>query len=170
MRILLTGFALLFMTSSSALAQWVYESTGGDFGDDGLHMAATADRQYGLVLRCNAEMLEMIYLTPERLSDGGESVKSIPGAELKIRVDSGEIRTLSTSAAPYGEDDQLGFASSITADLVGEIGGAQSRVSLVIDWLGQKWHEHRFSALGSSKAVKSLTSACPFFGNNPTSQ
>ena len=170
MRGLLTGFALLCLISPPAFAQWVYESAGGDFDDDGLHMALAASGGYGLAVRCNADMLQMIYVTPEGFSDGGESLKSISGAQIKVRVDSGQIHALSALAGTYGEDDKLGFASDVPIDLVKDIGAAKSRVSFVVEWLGQKWHEHRFSAAGSSKAIKSLTTSCPFFGSNPSSQ
>lgn len=151
----------LMLALSPANAQWVYDGMESDFGGDGLHTVITADESYGLAIRCQGENLDLIYVTPEQIDSA--LLESMSIVVLKIRVDKGEIFALGTKPEIFGGGSSLGFRSEIPERLVNQIAAAKSRVSVVVQVVASKFHEHRFGVSGSSRAIQNLKEKCALF-------
>ncbi|MBS9476439.1 hypothetical protein [Ancylobacter radicis] len=156
---LLLAAALLAASSLAASAQWIADKEGGAFDDDALHLALTVSGDYVFALRCRDNTLEAVFITPERIDDpkGPEIMNSLE-PKLRVRVDGGEI--IANDATAHEVKGTLGMVAEVDDDLFLEVMDAQSSISVVITMKGDNFHETKFNARGSTKALEEVADGC----------
>ncbi|WP_144295965.1 hypothetical protein [Ancylobacter novellus] len=150
---------LLLALSAPAAAQWVYQSDGGEFDDDPLHLAVTAAGKYAFGLRCRKDSTEIVFLTPERISDDNivEPMNALE-PKLRVRIDKGEIRSFDASIDDA--DGKLAVIADVDVDFYESVRDAKSSVSVVLTSLGKNYHETKFNVRGSKAAIAKLIKGC----------
>ncbi|WAC26303.1 hypothetical protein [Ancylobacter sp. SL191] len=156
---LLIAALLLAASSLTASAQWVSDKEGGAFDDDATHLAVTVAGDYVFGLRCRSDNLEAVFITPERIDDPKdvEAMNSV-GAKLRVRADKGEI--LVFDAVAHEVKGTLGMVAEVDEDLFLEVMDADSSISVVITMKGENFHETKFNARGSTKALEEVADGC----------
>lgn len=159
-------FRSLFLTSLMlgvcgfpAVAQWVHQEHGSAFNDQKEQLALTAFGQYAVGLRCSsANDLTVVFITPEVVD--GKALDQINALTPKvlIRIDQNEAHAYEASGDnPSGS---LSFYAAVPEGLAKEVMAAQSGVSVAVQMLGSLYHETRFSARGSTRAVSEIVARC----------
>lgn len=147
----------LLSVSTSAQAQWLYQGQESAFGDDTMHVALTALGPYALGLRCKAGTFEAVYITPER-SDEGLSMLNMLKPQLRVRVDNQSV--LDLDAELEDADGKLVVLAEIDRSLAEAVRDARRRVAVVVEVLGQRYHERSFNVRGSTNAVGKVMANC----------
>ncbi len=150
---------LLVASSLSASAQWVSQKDGGAFDNDATHIALTVAGDYAFGLRCRNNTLEAVFITPERVDDDKdiEAMNSVE-PKLRVRVDKGEV--MSFDAVAHEVKGTLGIVAEVDEDLFLEVMDADSSISVVITLKGDNFHETKFTARGSTKALEEVADGC----------
>ena len=151
---------MLAMITLPVSAQWVTSEQGGDFDEPALRLAITTLGDYALGLRCKSQSAELIFITPDKSMSDPDVLKVANAVEpsLKYRIDGKDIHYL---AAQLDTQD-LGMAAIADVDFgdVARLRDAKRSISVVITLMGKNYHETRFGASGSTKAINELISGC----------
>lgn len=147
----------LLSVSTSAYGQWLYQSRESAFGDDTLHIALTASGLYGFGLRCRNGTFEAVYITPEKF---GESIGLLNALrpQLRIRIDNQGV--LDFDAELEDAEGKLAVLAEIDRSLAEAVRDARRRVAVVVEVLGERFHEKSFNVRGSTKAVGKVIADC----------
>lgn len=157
-------FAFTALALSPASAQWLVQEKGSDFDDKpALHSASTMDesRKYALTLQCRGpDDLSVIFITPDKSISGADKFRAFNNHEpvLKIRVDDGPVLALSGRAQDSSKG--LVFVAPAGRAPVDAIRGAKSRVSVALGMGENNFHERRFPAAGTVRAMDALIKGC----------
>ncbi|HEY6633468.1 MAG TPA: hypothetical protein VIZ90_18600 [Rhizobiaceae bacterium] len=155
------GGALLgVFFAGSANAQWIYQGNESAFGDNVMHIAVTGVGNYGFGFRCKGGDVEAIYITPDRSfsSDAAYTMANATRPKLRVRVDDQAIVDLEAQIS-----DADGTASIIAAankELLVATRDARKRVAVVLELLGENYHEQSFNVRGSTKSINSVIAGC----------
>jgi hypothetical protein len=150
--------ALTGMTSI-ATAQWITQERGGAFDDDPLTVSLTARQGYALGLRCKSNISEVMFVTQDRSFDRSTlKAANLVGPQLLIRIDRGEI--LKLKAKIDNIDDQAVFIADADLSLYRSIADAKTSISVVVELLGEKYHENSFGVTGTRTAMNNLMNKC----------
>lgn len=149
--------ACLFVLSTPAQAQWLYQDKESAFGDDTLHIALTASGSYAFGLRCKAGTFDAIFITPEQ-AEGSFGMLNMLKPKLRIRVDDQDIQNFDGEIE--NADGKVVILAAIERSLAEAIRDARRRVAVVIEVLGQRFHEQSFNVRGSTNAVGKVLAKC----------
>lgn len=150
---------VLAASSLTASAQWVSDSEGGAFDNDATHLALTVSGDYVFGLRCRNDNLEAVFITPERVDDPKDiEAMNTVGPKLRVRVDKGEI--MSFDATAHEVKGTLGVVAEVDEDLFLEVMDADGSISVVITMKSDNFHETKFTARGSTKALEEVADGC----------
>jgi len=142
-----------------ASAQWVYQGNESAFGSDTMHVALTGSGDYGFGFRCKAGEIEAVYLTPDRSFDADAyKLANITEPKLRIRIDDRPVVDLEAEL-----NDVSGKASvlaPVEKELLLSAKDARKRIAVVLELLGDNYHEQSFNVRGSTKAIGSVIAGC----------
>lgn len=153
-------FTFVAFVPDTARAQWVYQGTESAFGEDTMHVAVTSDGIYGFGFRCKSGNAEAIYITPDRSFDTPTAYEfaNATTPKLRIRVDDKPI--MDVSARLVDEDGKAVAIAEVELALLESARVAKKRVAVVMELLGENYHERSFSVAGSTKALSKIIAGC----------
>lgn len=144
---------------SIATAQWITQERGGAFDDDPLTVSMTARQGYAFGFRCKSNRSEVMFVTQDRSFDRSTlKVANLAGPLLLIRIDRGEILKLKAEIDTV--DGQAVFIADADLTLYRSIGDAKTSISVVVELLGEKYHENSFGVTGTRTAMNNLITKC----------
>lgn len=152
--------ALLTICPMPASAQWVTSEQGGDFDEPALRLAMTTSGEYGLGLRCKGQRAELIFITPDKSMNDPNLLKVANAVDprLKYRIDGKQIYEL--DAQLDAQDIGMAAIANLDFDSVMRFRDAKRGISVVVTIMGKNYHETRFSASGSTKALNDIIAGC----------
>lgn len=140
-------------------AQWISDSGGGDFDDDPVHVALTAKGRSAFGLRCNSEVREFVFITPEAAADADTlKMMNAVAPKLKVRLDKGSIIDL--DADLEDRDDKLTVVAEVDPEFFKRVRDAKSAIAVTLSVLGKNYHETSFNARGSNAAITKIMKGC----------
>jgi len=150
----------LLATCVSANAQWVYQGQESAFDDSALHIAVTAAGQYGFGFRCKGPKIEAVYMTPDKSFEDSSalSVANATHPKIRVRVDKNPIVDIDVELANV--EDKATALGEVDVDLLKSVASAKNRIVVVMQILGDNYHEKSFSVRGSTKAINQIIEAC----------
>ncbi|MCH4540220.1 hypothetical protein [Ochrobactrum sp. A-1] len=149
----------LLATCVSANAQWVYTGKESAFDDDSVHMAFTGQGAYGLGFRCRGSKIEAVYLTPDTsFNQNTYQTANTTHPKMKIRVDKNPIVDVDVELSDA--DGKAGASGVVGLKLLEAVRDAKNRVAVVLNLLGENYHEQSFNVRGSGKAIGQIIDGC----------
>ena len=149
----------LLFVRAPAQAQWLYQGQESAFGDDTLHVALTASGSYGFGLRCKAGTIEAVYTTPDKSFDAdGYKLANALKPLLRIRIDDQGIVEL--AAELHDSNGSMVVLAEVERSLLDSVRDARRRVAVVVQLLGDRYHERSFNVRGSTAALNKLIAGC----------
>jgi len=158
---LAVGAALLgVLFTSAANAQWIYQGNESAFGDNAMHVAVTGVGDYGFGFRCKGGDVEAVYITPDRSfnSDEAYTMANVTRPKLRVRVDDQEIVDLEAQISDA--DGKASIIAAANKELLVATRDAKKRVAVVLELLGENYHEQSFNVRGSTKSINSVIEGC----------
>jgi len=142
-----------------ARAQWMHQGNESAFGDSGLHIAVTASGRYGFGIRCRGDLIEMLYVTPDTSFDKSTyTMANLTKPKLRVRVDDSTIVDLEGELVDI--DGTAALLAEIDLDLVYAVRDAKRRVAVVLQLIGENYHENSFGVRGSTAATNKMLVGC----------
>jgi hypothetical protein len=156
---LISGLILSVLFAPPAAAQWLYQGEESAFGSSGTHMAVTAKGRYGLSVRCMNSKLELVCVTPDTSFDeGAYKLANTIGMKLRVRVDDAPVVDL--DAELTDADGKAIILAGLEPELGAVLSDAKKRVAVVLNLMGDNYHENTFGVRGSTKAIGKVLAAC----------
>lgn len=157
---------LALTTSAPAWAQWGVRVDGPDvFGNTKVIAVVSGASDDGLVVQCEGKAsLLLAYIMPGTASELDELSQAGAGVpiDLLIKVGNDAVRTFSAQLSQWNNKYMGVVAQGRTPELVAmvrAIGTASGRISVGVDFLGQKQSES-FGATGSAAAMNTVVKDC----------
>lgn len=161
MRIRIGLFLASFLaTGGVANAQWVYQAQESAFDDNALHIAVTAAGQYGFGFRCKGPKIEAVYLTPDKSFEENSAISLANATKPKLRVRIDKRPVIDVDVELQNVDDKATAFGDVDIALLKSVASAKNRVAVVMQILGENYHEKSFSVRGSTKAINQIIEAC----------
>ena len=117
---------------------------------------ATVKSNYVFGIRCSDGKREMLYLTSEK-TDDASSINALK-PKLMVRIDKNKVHALEAEADVI--DNKLRVVAELSGGVVEEIRDAKQRIAVVLNVIGQNFHENSFNVRGSTNAAKKLIATC----------
>ena len=156
-----TSLATLLLTSSVALAQWVYNEEEDAFGEGGSKMILVTDFSSAFGIKCSPEGLRALYATPEKIQEAGAlEMLNQAKPKLLVRVDRNQVYELDATLDVTMDDHLRAWADDIPPKLVKEIRDAKKRIAVAVRLLGKLYHKASYRVRGSTAAARKLIKRC----------
>lgn len=163
MRFRVSALVAGLLITQPAMAQWHYQGSESEFGDDGLHLALTAKGAYALGIRCRGSTLQAMYMTPDRsIPDDNFEAVNATKPKMKVRIDKGDVIELDVDLAET--NGTISAISDIDRDLLNSLRDAKRNVAVVLELIGTNYHENSFGVRGSTKAIDQVIVGCGLDG------
>ncbi|OEI84424.1 hypothetical protein GRI33_00950 [Brucella sp. BO3] len=161
--------AIVLATGTTANAQWIYQGQESAFDDDALHIAVTAAGQYGFGFRCKGAKIEAVYMTPDKSFEDSAAISLANATKPKIRVRVDKNPVVDVDVELQNINDKATAFGDVDIDLLKSVAAAKNRVAVVMQILGENYHEKSFNVRGSTKSIGQIIKACGLEddGENP---
>lgn len=154
------ALALSLALCSASHAQWLYQGQESAFDDDALQIAVTAEGQYALGFRCKRDNIEVVYMTPDKSFQDADAYKmaNLAKPKIRIRIDNNPIVDIDAFMTEAG--GKATIIGETDLEMLESIRNAKKRVAVVLQLLGDSYHEKSFNVRGSTKALGQIIKAC----------
>ncbi len=169
MKKLVATIAIVMATGTTANAQWMYQGQESAFDNDTLHIAVTAAGQYGFGFRCKGTKIEAVYMTPDKSFDDSAAISLANATKPKIRVRVDKNPVVDVDVELQNIDDKATAFGDVDIDLLKSVASAKNRVAVVMQILGDNYHEKSFNVRGSTKSIGQIIKACGLEENKTSS-
>lgn len=161
MRIRIGFFLAGFLaTGGVANAQWVYQAQESAFDDNSMHIAVTAAGQYGFGFRCKGGKIETVYLTSDKSFEDNSAILMANATKPKLRVRVDKNPVVDIDVELQNIDDKATAFGDVDIDLLKSVAAAKNRVAVVLQIIGDNYHEKSFNVRGSTKAINQIIESC----------
>ncbi|KAB2693860.1 hypothetical protein [Brucella intermedia] len=169
MKRLAIAFTSVLATCWAANAQWVYQAQESAFDDNSMHIAVTAAGQYGFGFRCKGGKIETVYLTPDKSFDDNSAILMANATKPKLRERVDKNPVVDIDVELQNIDDKATAFGDVDIDLLKSVASAKNRVAVVLQIIGDNYHEKSFNVRGSTNAINKIVAACNLGENKESS-